>query len=58
MLWKKIVTTDYFGVLDLLGYLVDRLRGKSHFFGNDIHKNAIDQAMKKYKDDSKKGRGN
>lgn len=54
--WKKYFTTDYFGVLDLLGYFFDRLRGKPHFFGSDVHADAVDQAMKKYKDDSKKGR--
>lgn len=51
MSWKKVFTGDYFGILSLLSYAWDRIRRKPHFYGDDVHKQAMDEAMRKFKAD-------
>ena len=51
MEWKKVFTSDYFGIGSLLAYSWNRLRGKPHFFGDKVHKDAVDEAMRRYRID-------
>jgi len=47
----EIFRDDYFGILPLFGYFWDLIRRKPHFYGDEIHTQAIDEAMKKFKDE-------